>query len=152
MTQHYFIGHGKYSSLASGCFIGTALIHVEGENNRYTWDWLPFPCAVPWRDIVLSIPFDKYMDDPVKSLNELMSNVTEERLLHLQRASLHYAADIDWTAHNSRVLENFLRESYHIPCRIFEESIGSSESVPFLEQPWCIPQKSVSSEKNALSK
>ena len=126
---------------------GTALIHIVGKNNL-TWDWLPFPCAIPWRDIVLSIPFDKYMDDPVKSLNELMSNVTEERLLQLQKASLHYATDIDWTAHNSRVLDNFLRESYHIPCKIFEESIGFSENVPFLEQPWCVPQKQVLSEIN----
>ena len=108
-----------------------------GRWNRGTWDWLPFPCAIPWRDFVLSIPFDKYMNDPVKSLNELMSNITEERLFQLQRASLHYAEDIDWTSHNSRVLDNFLRESYYIPCSIFRESIGTSESAPLLEQSWC---------------
>ena len=79
------------------------------------------------------------MNDPVKSLNELMSNVTEARLHDLQRASLHYAADIDWTSHNSRVLENFLRESYFIPCRRFDESNGISDSAPLLEQSWCNP-------------
>ena len=60
---------------------------------------------------------------------ELMSNVTEERLPQLQKASLHYATVIDWTAHNSRVLDNFLREPYHVPCKMFEESISFSESV-----------------------
>lgn len=127
---------------------GTALIHVDmglvskGYGNFKwlgTWNWLPFPCAIPWKDFVLSIPFNKYMNDPVKSLNELMTSVTEERLLELQNASLYYAADIDWTAHNSRVLENFLRESYYIPCRRFEESIGISKSAPLLEQSWCNP-------------
>ena len=133
---------------------GTALIHLDPlpksrkgtcrtSTGTGAWDWLPFPCAIPWREIVLSIPGDKYMEDPVKSLKELMSNITEERLVQLQQASLRYTADIDWAAHNSRVLENFLRESYHIPCQEFERSIGVSKSVPLLEQPWCVPQKTL---------
>ena len=112
------------------------------------WDWLPFPCAIPWRDIVLTIYRDEFLQNPVESITKLISSMTEERLLQLQKLSYYHAADIDWTAHNSSVLENFLRESYHIPCKIFEESIGFSENVPFLEQPWCVPQKQVLSEIN----
>ena len=87
------------------------------------WDWLPFPCAIPWRDFVLSIPRDKFMQDPVDSVKQVISNVSEERLLQLQQLSIYHAADIDWTAHHSRVLENLLREAYYVPCRSFEESV-----------------------------
>ena len=72
--------------------------------------------------MVLTIPRKKYLLDPVGSIKDMISNVSEERLLRLQQLSLYHAADIDWTAHNSRVLENMLRESYHIPCRSFEEN------------------------------
>ena len=63
------------------------------------------------------------MDDPINSVKQLISEVSEERLLQLQQLSLYYATDIDWTAHHSRVLENLLQESYFIPCRSFEESV-----------------------------
>ena len=44
---------------------GTVLIQViESEK---TWDWLPFPCAVPWRDMVLSIQRDSFMQEFLKS-------------------------------------------------------------------------------------
>ena len=97
-------------------------------DNDRAWDWLPFPCAIPWREMVLTIPRNKYLIDPVGSIKDLISNVTEERLLRLQQLSMYHAADIDWTAHNSRVLENMLRESYHIPCRSFEENVCLSNS------------------------
>ena len=115
---------------------GTALIQVlDGEE---TWDWLPFPCAIPWKDIVLSIPRDKFMKDPNKSVIELISSVTEERLLELQQLSIHYSTDIDWTAYNSRVLENLLRESYYIRCRSFDEYICTSEAFSWHEKAMCI--------------
>ena len=87
------------------------------------WDWLPFPCAIPWRDIVLTIYRDEFLQNPVESITKLISSITEERLLQLQKLSNYHAADIDWTAHNSRVLDNLLRESYYIPCRSFEENV-----------------------------
>ena len=115
---------------------GTVLIQVlEGE---WTWDWLPFPCAIPWREIVLSIPRDSFMQDPVKSVNELISSVSEKRVLELQHLSIHYATDIDWTAYNSRVLENFLRESYHIRCRYFEEHICLSKAIKWQDRALCV--------------
>ena len=119
---------------------GNAIIQVvEGEE---AWGWLPFPCAIPWRDIVLSIPRDKYLNDPAKSLTDLISNVTEMTLLRLQQSSIYYASDIEWTTHNSRVLENFLRESYYIPCRDFEESVfGAPKSLDLHKQGWCVPRK-----------
>ena len=114
---------------------GTALIQVL--KSERTWDWLPFPCAIPWRDFVLSIPRKQYMREPIKSVKELISNVTEKKLLKLQNLSIYYAADIDWMAHNSRVLENFLWEAYYIPCRDFEESICISNSATLQEKEWC---------------
>ena len=118
---------------------GTALIHVI--SGDWQWNWLPFPCEIPWRDMVLSIPRDKYMKDPIRSIKSLIGSVTEERLLELQHLSMHYAADIDWAAHDSKVLENFLRESYYVPCRAFELSMGVSDSVKLHEQAWCIPHR-----------
>ena len=117
---------------------GTALIQVlESEK---TWEWFPFPCAIPWKDFVLSIPREKYMQDPIKSLTELMANVPEKKLLELQHLSMHYAADIDWTAHNSRVLENFLLDSYYIQCRAFEQHKCISNSVTIIEKGLCKAQ------------
>ena len=92
-------------------------------DDERAWDWLPFPSVIPWRDMVLTISRDKFLQNPVESVRELISSVTEKRLLHLQQLSLHHATDIDWTAHKSRVLENMLQESYNIPCRSFEEQI-----------------------------
>ena len=77
-------------------------------------------------------------------MKELISNVTEEALLSLQHSSIYYAADIDWTTHDSRVLENFLCESYYVPCRDFEESVGAPNSLELHMQEWCVPQKPVS--------
>ena len=115
---------------------GTVLIQViESEK---TWDWLPFPCAVPWRDMVLSIQRDSFMQDPVKSVNEVISSVTEERLLELQKLSINYATDIDWTAYNSRVLDNLLRESYYIRCRSFEEYTCVSKAIEWQEKALCV--------------
>jgi len=114
---------------------GTALIQVS-EDER-SWNWLPFPCAIPWRDFVLSIPRDKFMDDPINSVKQLISEVSEERLLQLQQLSLYYATDIDWTAHHSRVLENLLQESYFIPCRSFEESVCFMNSRNSLDKALC---------------
>ena len=118
---------------------GNALIQVI--DSEKAWDWLPFPCSVPWRDIVLTIPKDKYMSHPASSVKELISSVTDETQRRLQQSSLYYAEDIDWTSYNSRVLENFLRESYYVPCRDFERSIGASSSPELLMQEWCSPRK-----------
>ena len=96
-------------------------------DDERAWDWLPFPSVIPWRDMVLTISRDKFLQNPVESVRELISSVTEKRLLHLQQLSLHHATDIDWTAHKSRVLENMLQESYNIPCRSFEENLCLSE-------------------------
>ena len=104
------------------------------------WDWLPFPCAIPWRDFVLSIPRDKFMQDPVDSVKQVISNVSEERLLQLQQLSIYHAADIDWTAHHSRVLENLLREAYYVPCRSFEESVCRLNSANSSEKALCTEQ------------
>lgn len=118
---------------------GNALIQVvDGEK---AWDWLPFPCSVPWRDIVLTIPKDKYMSCPATSVKELIYSVKDETQHRLQQSSLYYATDIDWTSYNSRVLENFLRESYYVPCRDFERSIGAPSSPELLTQEWCTPRK-----------
>ena len=90
--------------------------------------------------MVLSIPREEFMQDPVKSVNELISSVSEERMLELQQLSIHYATDIDWTAYNSRVLENLLRESYYIRCRSFEEHICTSKVIAWHEKAMCVAQ------------
>ena len=128
---------------------GTALIHVI-ESER-TWDWLPFPCAIPWKDMVLSIPRDKFMRDPPNSVSELISSVTEERMLELQQLSIRYATDIDWTAYNSRVLENFLRESYFIRCRSFEEHTCISKATEWHEKALCVANSRLESGSRVLS-
>ena len=117
---------------------GTVLIQVI--ENEKKCDWLPFPCSVPWKDILLSIPRDTFMQDPIKSVNEVLSSVSEERMLELQKLSIHYSTDIDWTAHNSRVLDNFLLESYLIHCRSFEEHSCVSKAVMLHEKALCIIQ------------
>ena len=91
----------------NGIAAGTAMIQVSLEKGS-PWDWHPFPCAVPWKDIVKTIPRVEFMSDPTGSVNKLLSSIEETELLEIQRRTLYHAADVDWNAHNPRVLENFL--------------------------------------------
>ena len=78
------------------------------------------------------------MDDPVNSVKQLISKVSDERLLQLQQLSIYYTTDIDWTAHHSRVLENLLLEAYYIPCRSFEESVCLMNTKSSVDSALCI--------------
>ena len=77
------------------------------------------------------------MHDPINSVKELISNVSDKRLLQLQKLSNYHATDVDWAAHNSRVLENLLRESYNIPCKSFEFSVCVMTSTNYLDKARC---------------
>ena len=140
----------------NGMVAGTVMIQIEKpwNNNplfeQSTWTWHPFPCAVPWRDIVLTIPRHEFMASPSKAIravmNSVMTTTTIEssspspRLLELQRRTLYHAADLDWTAYHSRALENLLREAYFIPCTAFDAQAAGDNPPrsPLLEQDWCI--------------
>ena len=126
---------------------------VKVIEDERAWDWLPFPCSVPWRDFVLSIPREKFMDDPVNSVKQLISKVSDERLLQLQQLSIYYTTDIDWTAHHSRVFENLLLESYYLPCRSFEESVFLMNSASSVATSLCIENLKTENEakKNICS-
>jgi len=121
-----------------GMTAGTALIHVIEDEKAY--DWLPFPCTIPWKDILLSIQQDEYRKDPVGSVQKVVSSVSEKRLLQLQKLSFYYSADIDWAAYHSRVLENFLRESYFVPCKLFSAVNNYPSDIPLHQQNWCAPR------------
>ena len=118
-------------------------------DNEKAWDWLPFPCAIPWKDMVLTISRDNFLQDPVGSVKELIANISEERLFQLQQLSLYHAADIDWTAHYSRVLENFLKESFHIRCSSFEEQT-CPRGTQLHEKKLCIPRSRLEHDSNVL--
>jgi len=96
---------------------GTALISVINDINDL--DWAPFPFAIPWKDIVLTIPRNIYAEDPIGSLRHIIETTSPMRLEELQAMSRYYAADLDWTAHNSRALENMIYEALTIPCSKF---------------------------------
>jgi len=98
---------------------GTALIQVA-DNRKKALEWLPFPKAVPWEEMVLTIKRKDYLRDPAKSIRHIIETTTEERLLELQRLSLYHTADLDWTAHHSRTLENLINEAHTIPCKQFQ--------------------------------
>ena len=119
-------------------------------DDEKAWDWLPFPCAIPWKDMVLTISRDKFLEDPVGSVKKLIANVSEERLFQLQQLSLYHAADIDWTAHDSRVLENMLQESYNIPCRSFEMNICLSNATHLKDKNWCTTEIGTEYEEKSL--
>lgn len=99
-----------------GMSVGTALIQVT-DNKKRALSWLPFPDVVPWQDIVITIDRATYLKDPAKSVRHVMETTTEERLLELQHLSLYYYADVDWSAHHSRMLENMIREAVTVSCR-----------------------------------
>jgi hypothetical protein len=98
---------------------GTALIHVA-DDVQEALSWLPFPHAIPWKDMVITIPRKEYLQDPAKSIRHVLETTSEERLLKLQQLSLYHAADLDWTAHHSRVLENLLHDAVSVPCAAFD--------------------------------
>lgn len=105
---------------------GTALIQVA-DNVDEAISWLPFPNVIPWKDLVITIPRKKYLEDPAKALLDVIENTPESRLLELQQLSLYYAADVDWTAHNSRVTENLVHEALDVPCKAFDTKVGLSK-------------------------
>ena len=138
----------------NGIAAGTALIQVPRWTVEEALSWLPYPCAVPWDDVVLTIPRMDYMDNPIRSIRTLLESVTEEKLLELQQKSLYFTADLDWTAHHPRVLENLLREAYFVPCKAFEEKNPTTqleESTvflpPLLEQNWCLKNRAMAREE-----
>jgi hypothetical protein len=105
----------------NGMVAGTALIQVADDEDS-ALGWLPFPEAVPWKDIVITIPRDSYRRDPAAAIRRVLDETSEQKLLELQQLSLQYAADVDWTAHNSRALENLLIEAVSVPCAKFDNN------------------------------
>ena len=71
--------------------------------------------------MVITIPREDYLKDAAKSIRHVLENTSEERLFALQQLSLHHAADLDWTAHHSRVLENLLYEAINVPCAAHDQ-------------------------------
>ena len=110
----------------NGMAAGTALIQVIADDSG--WDWLPFPNIIPWKEFVITIWEKAYLKDPAGSIRKVMERISEERLLELQRLSLHYVADLDWMAHNSRVLENIIRDAYSVSCKAFDDYLVTSSS------------------------
>lgn len=104
----------------NGMTAGTALIQVADEGEEHAaLQWLPFQAVVPWKDLVITIPRKKFLEDPIKAIRHVLDTTSEKRLLELQHLSLRYAADVDWTTYHSRVLDNLITESYNVPCQNF---------------------------------
>jgi hypothetical protein len=99
---------------------GTALIQVA-EDVKTALDWLPFQNAIPWKDLVITIPTKSFRKDPAAAIRQVLATTSEERLLELQRLSLHYATDLDWSAYHSRTLENLIHEAVSVPCAEFDK-------------------------------
>jgi len=106
---------------------GTALIAVIDNFNEL--DWLPSPHAVPWRDLVITIPRQKFHEDPAAAIRHVIETTSDARLHELQRVSRHYAADLDWSAYHSRTLENMLVEASTIPCSFFDNKSRPSRVI-----------------------
>ena len=102
----------------NGIVAGTALIQVIASEDD--WNWLPFPDLIPWKKIVITIWEDDFLKDPAGSIRKVIETTSEDRLLKLQELSRYYAADLDWMAHNSRVLENLIHDAMSVPCRAFD--------------------------------
>ncbi|UPR02059.1 hypothetical protein HOP50_08g53830 [Chloropicon primus] len=98
----------------NGMAAGTALIAVVDEDKDL--DWLPFPDAVPWRSLVITIQRSTFRRDPAAALRQVMKDTSTERLAELQQLSRHYLADLDWSSYKSRAVDNLLREAISVPC------------------------------------
>lgn len=93
---------------------GTALLAVG--DSITDLDWLPFPDAVPWKEIVLLIPRAEFHRDPVGCLRKIMQDMPVTRLRELQKLSRYYADDLEWSSPHSRVVSNLIRETMSISC------------------------------------
>jgi hypothetical protein len=101
---------------------GTAIIQVaEGGDAEKALAWLPFQSVIPWKDLVITIPTKSFRKDPAAAIRHVLATTSEERLLELQRLSLHYATDLDWSAYHSRMLENLIRGAVSVPCAKFDQ-------------------------------
>ncbi|HIE70766.1 MAG TPA: hypothetical protein EYP98_11660 [Planctomycetes bacterium] len=98
---------------------GAALLTIVANKSNPSAElgWLPFPEAVPWRQLVQTIEREYFERDPAAAIQSTIAEVSPTQLANLQNLSRHHAADLDWTAHGSRALENLLRESLSVPCR-----------------------------------
>jgi hypothetical protein len=80
---------------------------IVGEKNVY---WLPFPHAIPWREIIQIVPQAAFERDPTRAVAEAAAALSSEERLRRRSIMLAHLPDLLWTASESRVATNFLRE------------------------------------------
>ncbi|KNC87297.1 hypothetical protein SARC_00578 [Sphaeroforma arctica JP610] len=77
--------------------------------------WVPFPHIIPWNKLVITIPEEDWMLDPVGCINQLRS-IPHTEILERQALLAYYRPDFDWAVPNTRYHENILIESVNAPC------------------------------------
>ena len=104
----YMRGDDESSDRLQNAFTMLQIPLVVGAANAR---WLPFPSAIPWERIVLTVPqeaFDRRPAEAVLSAIATLSPAERARRRQLMHAHL---PDLLWTVDGSRVADNFLREA-----------------------------------------
>ena len=77
---------------------------------------LPFPFAIPWHRLLLTVRRDAFRADPVAALWNATSALTEEDIEEKRRLISIYLPDLIWNILGSRVHENILRAAARCHC------------------------------------
>lgn len=75
-------------------FIAGAILVAVIEDFELDVGWLPFPDFIPWKDIVITIPRNKFQANPASEVNKLRE-IPEHELQKKRELMKLYAATID---------------------------------------------------------
>ena len=71
---------------------------------------VPFQCFVPWKEFVFQIDSNRFFEDPLSSLSEVIS-LDDKKLSEIQKKIIEYRRDVLWDHPESRVAENILKDT-----------------------------------------
>ena len=78
---------------------------------------MPFLSKVPWFDFCFFVSQFEKIDEIVRQVVGIMSEIPEYMLRHKYETMRRYVRDVSWSHPGSRVVDNILRDSVST-CRI----------------------------------
>jgi len=109
------IGSDRWQNAISA---GSIPVYVGSEEEL---SWLPFQQQVPWKDIVVVLDRTKFQNDPVAAINGLRKMPLAELKKRQSLIARHWA-DVDWSAPESRLVDNILKEAASCQCKHFADA------------------------------